>query len=142
MRNAAEVIYWDSSAVLSVLFKDNHSIEAQSLVESSALHLLTTLAYAEVTAVISRMKRERLLTESLSQSAHARLDRGPWQRISIPPGWSIIRGLASKHALRGADLWHLSAAVTLKGEFPELGLLTFDLRLMAAAKKAGFVLVA
>jgi hypothetical protein len=80
------------------------------------------------------MKRESMLTDVLFQSAHEVLDRGPWRRISVSPGWAIIRDLSKKHSLRGADLWHLAAAVSLAIEFPELSLLTFDQRLMTAAE--------
>ena len=134
MPDASAVIYWDSSALISALFKDGNSRKAKTIAERDALHLLTTLAYAEVSAVISRMKRNHILTEVLFQSAHVVLDRGPWRRISISPGWSLIQKLARKHALRGADLWHLAAAMSLAEEFPELLLLTFDRRLKTAAE--------
>jgi predicted nucleic acid-binding protein len=134
MPDAPEVIYWDSSAVISALFKDGSSKKAKTVAERDALHLLTTLAYAEVNAVISRMKREHILTETFLQSAHGVLDRGPWRRISISPEWPMLRRLAAKHTLRGADLWHLVSAMTLKREFPELSLLTFDQRLKTAAE--------
>ena len=134
MPETSAVIYWDSSALLSALFKDDKSRRAKAIAEQDALHLLTTLAYAEVIAVISRMKREHILTEVLVQSAHEILDRGPWRRISISPEWPMIRRLAAKHALCGADLWHLATAMTLKREFPELSLLTFDKRLKTAAE--------
>jgi predicted nucleic acid-binding protein len=134
MPETAVVIYWDSSAVLSALFKDPNSRRAKLTAERDGLHLLTTLAYAEVNAVLARMQREHILTEVLYQSTHEILDRGPWRRISIAPEWLITRRLAAKHPLRGADLWHLSAAVSLKNELRELSLLTFDQRLKAAAE--------
>jgi predicted nucleic acid-binding protein len=137
MPDTSAVIYWDSSAVISALFKDADSRKAKAAAERNALHLLTTLACAEVSAVISRMKRDRILTEVLFQSAHEVVDRGPWRRISISPGWSLIQKLARKHALRGADLWHLAAAMSLTDEFPELSLLTFDRRLKKAAEIEG-----
>jgi predicted nucleic acid-binding protein len=134
MPDTSAVIYWDTSAVISALFKDGNSRKAKVIAERDALHLLTTLAYAEVSAVISRMKRDHILTEVLFQSAFEVVDRGPWRRISVSPGWSLIQKLAIKHALRGADLWHLSAAMSLTDEFPELSLLTFDQRLKTAAE--------
>jgi predicted nucleic acid-binding protein len=134
MPDSPAVIYWDASAVISALFKDANTKKAKISAEQEALHLLTTLAYAEVSAVISRMRREHTLTEVLSQSANEVLDRGPWRRISISPDWALIKDLAKKHPLRGADLWHLAAAVSLTHEFPEISLLTFDQKLMAAAE--------
>ena len=134
MPDLPEVLYWDSSAVISALFRDANTKRAKTAAEREVLHLLTTLAYAEVAAVLSRMRRENMLTEILFQSAHEVLDRGPWRRISVSPGWAIIRDLANEHSLRGADLWHLAAAVSLTDDFPELSLLTFDQQLLTAAK--------
>jgi predicted nucleic acid-binding protein len=134
MPDTPAVIYWDSSAVISALFQDSNTKKAKIRAEREALHLLTTLAYAEVSAVISRMRREQTLTEVLSQSAYEVLDRGPWRRISISPEWALVKTLAQKHPLRGADLWHLAAAVSLTREFPEISLLTFDQKLMEAAE--------
>jgi predicted nucleic acid-binding protein len=137
MPETSTVIYWDSSAILSLLFKEGNSRKAKVIAERHALHLLSTLAYAEVNAVISRTIREHILTETLTQSVHEILDRGLWRRISISPEWPVIRRLGVKHSLRGADLWHLATAMTLKREFPELWLLTFDQRLKAAADLEG-----
>jgi len=134
MPDTSAVIYWDTSAVISALFKDGNSRKAKVIAERDVLHLLTTLAYAEVSAVISRMKRDHILTEVLFQSAFEVVDRGPWRRVSVSPGWSLIQKLAKKHALRGADLWHLAAAMSLRDEFPELSLLTFDQRRKTAAE--------
>jgi predicted nucleic acid-binding protein len=134
MPETSVVIYWDSSAVLSALFKDPNSRRAKLMAEGDGLHLLSALAYAEVNAVMAHMKREHILTEVLYQSTHEILDRGPWRRISIAPEWLITRRLAAKHPLRGADLWHLAAAISLKSEFRELSLLTFDQRLKTAAE--------
>ncbi len=37
-------------------------------------------------------------------------------------------------AVRGADLWHLSAAKSTQDHFPEVQLLTYDRKLMIAAQ--------
>lgn len=137
MPETSAVIYWDSSALLALLFKEINSRRAKVMAERNALHLLSTLAYAEVNAVISRTIREHILTKALAQSAHEILDRGLLRRISISPEWPMIRRLGGKHSLRGANLWHLATAMTLKREFPELRLLTFDQRLKTAAEMEG-----
>jgi protein involved in temperature-dependent protein secretion len=61
------------------------------------------------------------------------VQKGPWRRIYTWPEWSIVRTLSAKWPLRGADLWHLAAAVTLRKEIHELKFLTFDQRLKQAA---------
>lgn len=127
------VIYWDSSAVLSTLLQDNHSEPALHWAGSDAVHLLSSLALAEVYAVLSRIKRERLLAKILVESSLDALESGPWRRLTISPDAGEVRKLALKWSLRGADLWHLAAAKTLRRELPELLVLTFDQRLYQAS---------
>ena len=61
MTNNALLIYWDSSAILSALFSDTHSNTAKKRADATGLHFISSLAYAEVSAVIARMKTERIL---------------------------------------------------------------------------------
>jgi predicted nucleic acid-binding protein len=134
MNKNVQVIYWDASAVLSALFTDTHSKVAKKWSTTEGFHFVSTLTFTEVTAVISRMQRERILAGTLSQAAFEVLNDGPWRRISTLPDWEIIRSLSAKWPLRGADLWHLSTAKSLLREFPELILLSFDKRLKWAAE--------
>jgi predicted nucleic acid-binding protein len=128
------VIYWDASAVLSALFKDSHSDDAMKWTRGEDVHLLTSLGYAETCAVIARLQRERILADALVEAAHEALADGPWRRLNALPDWNTMVGLSKKWPLRGADLWHLATAKTLKTELPELILLTFDLHLRKAAR--------
>jgi len=139
MDNNTQVIYWDASAILSVLFKDSHSHIATKWAVKDAVHFLSTLAYAEICAVMSRMKKEHVLSDILIKSGLEVLDQGPWRRIRISPEWEITRDLFQKWPLRGADLWHLAASKSLQKEFPELMVLTFDSRLKMAAKGEALV---
>jgi predicted nucleic acid-binding protein len=129
----APVIYWDSSAVLSTLLQDSHSEQALCYAGFNAVHLLSSLTLAEVYAVLSRINRERMLTEILVKASLEALESGPWRKLTIGPDAGEVRKLASKWPLRGADLWHLAAVKTLQYELPELLLLTFDQRLYHAA---------
>ena len=134
MAKRAQVLYWDSSAVLSALFADSNSLAAQKWSRAKGVHFVSTLTIAEVSAVIHRMRRERLLSVTLSRSGFEVLDNGPWRRISTWPKWKVIRSLSAKYPLRGADLWHLATAKSMTVEFPELYLLSFDKRLKTAAE--------
>lgn len=131
------VVYWDASAVISVLTEDAHHKKAMELYGAEGIHLLSTLAYAEVAAVLARAKRERVLDERQLAEAHLILDSYPWRRIMANPGQEDVRRLAERWPLRGADLWHLALAMTLKREFSELVLLTFDGKLLSAAQGEG-----
>jgi predicted nucleic acid-binding protein len=131
---SVQIVYWDSSAVLSALFTDSNSRSAQKWSGTQGVHFVSTLTFAEVSAVIHRMQRERIISKTLIQAAFEVLDNGPWRRISAWPEWEIIRSLTTKHPLRGADLWHLATAKSMHTEFPELYLLSFDKRLIKAAQ--------
>jgi len=130
-------LYWDSSAILSALFRDEHSDEAGRHARSPAVHFLSTLAWSEVHAVIARLQRERALGKSLVAASREALEDGPWRRLNAAPDWKVVRDLSLKWPLRGADLWHLAVAKSLQGELPELALLSFDARLAVAAKGEG-----
>ena len=132
-------MYWDASAILSILFKDRYSSEARRWADSEGLHLICTLAYAQTSAVIARFEREGLLGQALVQEARENLEGGPWHRLNARPDWKTMRELSVKWPLRGADLWHLATAKGLQRELPELLLLTFDTRLRAAAKGEGLI---
>jgi predicted nucleic acid-binding protein len=134
------VIYWDTSAVISALFRDAHSDEAWKWSRTDGVHLLSTLALAESHAVIARLKRERILADVLITAALQALENGPWYQLHIAPSPGEIRLLAEKWPLPGADLWHLAAAKTVQKEIPEINMLAFDSRLLVAAEGEGLLL--
>jgi len=136
---APVAVYWDSSSILSVLFKDTHSKEALTWFRKNGVHLISTLGYSEVCAVISRIKREKLLADILIDVAFKALKTGPWRYLNIWPEWEKLRALSHKWSLRGTHLWHLATAITLQNQIPELTLLTFDSRLGIAAKGEGLL---
>jgi predicted nucleic acid-binding protein len=135
----AIVVYWDTSAVLSSLFVDDHSPQAQYWANLNGFHFLSTLTYAETCAVIARMERERRVAEILAEAAMEAFHEGPWRRVNAQPAWNHMAALSKKWALRGADLWHLALAKGLRDHTPELILLTFDERLQVAAQGEGLV---
>lgn len=138
---AGLVIYWDASAILSVLIRDAHSARATGAARRRVTHLVSTLGYAEVLAVIARLERERELPTVLADSARDVVRNGPWRRLALQPDWASIDDLAARWPLRGADLWHLATATTLNRELPEMRMITFDSRLLAAASGLGLALL-
>ncbi len=63
MNDELRVYYWDASAILSALVKDTHSEAAKQVVDEPAYHFISSLAYSEVCAVISRLQREKMLSK-------------------------------------------------------------------------------
>lgn len=140
MSQPSLVLYWDASAVLSLLFADCHSVAALEWWQrEGCVHLLSTLAYVETSAVIARLQREKALPDLLAQEARRYLEAWPWRRTTTQPDWESVAPLAANWPLRGADLWHLACAVTLRRQLPELQLLTFDSNLLEAARGEGLV---
>jgi predicted nucleic acid-binding protein len=131
------VVYWDTSALISVLFHDAHSVAAARIARKAGFHFLSTLAWAEAHAVIGRLAHDRISTGALLDTARDLLNVGPWRRVNVAPSWDVVGVLATKWPLRGADLWHLAAAKSLQTELPELAMLSFDSKLAAAAKGEG-----
>ncbi|MGP6192616.1 MAG: type II toxin-antitoxin system VapC family toxin [Vulcanimicrobiaceae bacterium] len=134
---AADVTYWETSAILSALFRDANSDAATARARSAGLHLLSSLAWNETQAVMARIEREKAASAALVESAREVLEMGPWRRVNVSPDWQIARELSRKWPLRGADLWHLCAAKALHAELPELRLLSFDTRLAVSAQGEG-----
>lgn len=132
------VVYWDTSAILSALFRDEHSDTAIEVARDSGTHLISSLAWTEAHAVIARIERERKLAHVLVEAAREALQQGPWRRANVAPEWNGVQTLAKAWPLRGAALWNLAAAKTLRNDLPELTLLSFDARLASAAAGEGF----
>jgi predicted nucleic acid-binding protein len=139
MPEKERVIYWDTSAILSVLFRDDHSDRATELTHCKGFHVVASLGWAEAHAVMGRLERQGALSRLLIDAARDALEGGPWRRINVGPSWQSLRLLARAWPLRGADLWHLATAKELQADIPELTLLSFDQRLNAAANGEGLV---
>lgn len=129
--------YWDPSAVIKALIPAQYSEVAAAHAKRDGANLLSSLAWAEVHGVIARMHRQRIITDVLASDARGELDTPRWRWTDIVPSQAVISEMAGKWQLRGADLWHLAAAKTLRAERSELTLLTFDERLRAAAVGEG-----
>ena len=130
-------VYWDTSAVLSALVADGHSRAATALFRRPAPKLLSTLALAESLAVLARLEAAGEIRPADRRRASAALLAAPWLRYEEPPSRELLVDLAGRTLLRGADLWHLAAALTARESLPELRLLSFDRALSAAAAAEG-----
>jgi predicted nucleic acid-binding protein len=137
MTEKLAVIYWDSSGLMSYLFKDSQSEEVIAKARQKGAHLLTSLAVAEVYAVINLIRSEQVLSEMIIENLFALLESGPWSRLNIVPDSAFLKELSIKWQLKGSALWHLATAKTLQREFPELMILTFDRELAEASKGEG-----
>lgn len=132
-----EVVYWDTSAVLSVFLQDIHTPEARICLTKNAEHLTSSLTLAKFNACIARLERDGHLTALLSHATIQAFHQGPWRRLNMNPDPDLLWPLARRTRLRGADLWHLGLTATLQRDLPEVTLLTFDQALRTAALAEG-----
>lgn len=131
------VTYWDSSAVVSALLRDDHTDHAKAESQRRGAHLLSSLSWVETLAIIGRAQRDGAVPVEQIEAAHRLLATRTWRRVNVEPRWEAVLKLAASWPLRGADLWHLAAAKRLKEDLPNLRLLTFDKRLLSAAQGEG-----
>jgi predicted nucleic acid-binding protein len=137
MAESSLVLYWDTSALLSYFFTDLHSAIAQKYVKAEGVHLLSSLAHAEACAVVAGMAKQATINRHFAKTVRTAFDNDPWRTLNGYPDRKIVGKLSPKWSLRGADLWHLSLAVSLRRDLPEIKLLTFDKQLFEAASGEG-----
>lgn len=129
---ARVVYYWDGPAIFSTLFRDRNTDAALALLRSPAIHLASTLAQQQVFALTARLRRQGRLSRRAEIAAAWALSAAPFRTTRASPSW--IGPSSKEWALGAIELWHLAAAQALARPLPELRLLSFDLRLRAAAE--------
>ena len=137
MTDDRALLYWDASAILSLLFNDVHATLAKRQFRRTGKHLLSSLARAECASVIARAVRSGEMAVALGERAIESIARTPWLALADGPAPATLRVLARRYPLRGADLWHLALALDLGESLPGVRLLTFDSVLGAAAGAEG-----
>jgi predicted nucleic acid-binding protein len=137
LTQSGQALYWDASAVLSLFFHEEHTHEAVQCYASSASHVLSSLAFAEALSAVERASREGTQGAQTVDAARSVLARARWWQVDLVPHRRKTGELARAYRLRGADLWHLALAKTLRSHLPNLRLLTFDARLHEAAVAEG-----
>ena len=135
--------FWDSSAVVPLLVRQESSPRAEGWLVEDAGMVLWTLTSVEVVSAFRRLVRERALEEAGARLAEGRLDhlvRTCHMVIDVP----AVKGLATRllriHVLRAFDALQLGAALLwAEGRPGGRTLHTLDGRLRGAAEREGFV---
>ena len=122
---------------------DNERFDAGTLIATVPIVIAWWATEIECTSAIARRRRQRRLREDLAVEAFARLDalRGGWHEVE--PG-DEVRESAKRflrvHDLRTADALQLAAAFFAAEARPStLEFVSFDDRLVAAARREGFL---
>lgn len=90
--------------------------------------------------MLFRRVRSGALPERKVERALAELGGRVFAPEERLPARDRVERLARRHALRGADLWHLALALDVSSREPSLALVTFDAAIAAAARAEGLPL--
>jgi predicted nucleic acid-binding protein len=137
------VRFWDSSAVIPLLVRQNSSTLAETWVGEDPEMSLWTLTSVEVVSAFRRLVREQALEEESARIAERRLDQlvGTCHVVvDVPAVKRPATRLLRFHPLRAFDTLQLGAALLWAEGHPEGRTLhTLDVRLGSAAEREGFV---
>jgi predicted nucleic acid-binding protein len=136
------VRFWDSSAVVPLLVRQESSPVAEGWIAEDPDMVLWTLTSVEVVSAFRRLVREQALKEDSARIAERRLDqlvRTCHVVVDVP----AVKGQAIRvlrfHQLRAFDALQLGAALLWAEGHPEGRTLhTLDVRLGSAAEREGF----
>ena len=133
-----DIFYFDSSALIKLMIKEENSEQATSLWDGASRVISSALVYPEVRAALASAHRSRRIsTKNLNKCKHT------WERlwmeinIVLPRRDVLFRAgeLAEIYKLRGYDAVHLSSALSFPSEV--VIMVTWDNRLREAAFRAG-----
>jgi hypothetical protein len=136
------VRFWDSSAVVPIVFDEPASTRIRQLAEDGSGLEVWWATVVECVSAIARRERRGELDADRIREARATLDGLASGWIEVPPIDRVrdaARRIVSIHDLRAADAFQLAAARAASDERPEtLPFVTLDDRLALAAQREGF----
>ena len=139
------ILYLDTSAWVKLYVREPGSKELRAYTTKAEAMAASVVAYPEARAAFARIKAQGISTEAKHQQRLAQLNLD-WEnllRIELVPAVVRTAGdLAEVYGLRGFDAIHLASALWLKEKTSmPLHFAVFDLRLRAAAERAGLTVV-
>lgn len=130
-------LYLDTSALVKLYLAEPDRETVLNAVREASQVATSMVAYAEARAAFARRLREGSLTiEDHRRIVHA-FNRAwdVYDRVPVSETVAYSAGnIAERYALRGYDAIHLASAVTLDQHIDNLRFLTFDERLLVAAR--------
>ena len=134
--------FWDSSALVPLLVKQQGSARADRWFRDDPAIVLWTLSPVEITSALWRLVRGDEIAEADAHAGDVRaqeLASASYVIVDVEGVKQNARRLLRIHQLRAADALQLGAAVSWAGGQPQGQILhTLDERLSLAAKREGF----
>ena len=131
------LLYLDTSSLVKLFIEEQHSDRVREWLDVVDVVLTCRVAYAEAVSAFSRRHREGGLKQADYRKVMQAFDR-QWESFGRLDFDERLAGqLAAKHALRGFDAIHLSAARMLSSEArgASIAFSSFDNHLNRAAEK-------
>jgi len=136
--------FWDSSAIVPLLVKEETSDFLLDLIQSDRDKVIWWGTETECLSALARREREGGLDRQSVAMAEANLSKILAEAYEIQPNHElrrIARRLLMTHPLRAADALQLASALFFGGtQIPELSFVTLDKNLSAAAGREGLPL--
>ena len=136
-------LYLDTSSLVKLFIEERHSDRVREWLNAVDVVLTCRVAYAEAVSAFSRRRREGGITQADYRKVMQTFDR-QWESFGRLEFDERLAGeLAARHALRGFDAIHLSAARMLlsAGRGTSIAFSSFDTRLNSAAAKEGMTVL-
>lgn len=128
--------FWDTSAVVPLVFREIHSPSAQSAFRQAESFFAWDWMQAETEAALARRQARERDWKSWAEI------RALFQWVHLPTGeWPEIQKQNRSWRLRAVDAAHLYAYRRVAAILPDLRLITFDEEQRALAAKKGFRLL-
>ena len=129
-------LFWDTSAVVPLIFKELHTASALKAFERGEGFFAWDWLAVETEAALSRRKARSSQWEKWGEISRL------FQWVHLPPPeWLEIRKQNRIWMLRAADAAHLYAFSRIARILPEVRLVTFDEEQRALARKKDFRLM-
>lgn len=134
--------FWDSSAVVPLLVKQQGSARADRWFNDDPAVVLWTLSPVEITSALWRLVRAGVLSDADAHAGDVRaqeLAAASYAIVDIEAVKALARRLLRVHILRAADAMQLGAALSWASGRPQGKIVhTLDERLALAARREGF----
>ena len=134
--------FWDSSAVVPLLVKQQGSARVDRWFKDDPAVVLWTLSPVEITSALWKLVRAGALSEADAHVGDVRageLASASYAIVDVEAVKILARRLLRVHMLRAADALQLGAALSWASGRPQGKiLLTLDERLALAARREGF----
>lgn len=134
--------FWDSSAVIPLLVREQSSPALRKLAKKDPQMIVWWGTPVECVSALSRLEREWPSAGGAVEQALKRLDAlgRIWHEVQpVEQVRRLSRRLLRVHHLRAADALQLAAAIAASRDHPpDLPLVSLDKRLLDAARREGF----